>query len=111
MNFALEKTGLWRYVEGTAVAPPPLIAKKDDNEDQLKKIYAREEKIIKFQDNTHKAIAKIRKMCTDKVQKEFFSVRSLRELTSKELWNHLKTQYMLQNWASKWNTFGKLHEI
>ena len=91
MSFALEEARLWRHVEGTAVAPPPLVAKKDDNEDRLEKIYAREEKIVEFQDNARKAIAKIGKMCTDTVQKEFLSVKSLREWTPKELWNHLKT--------------------
>ena len=65
MSFALEKARLWRYIEETAVAPPPLVAKKDDNEDQLKKIYAWEEKIVEFQDNAHNAIAKIGKICTD----------------------------------------------
>ena len=50
-------------------------------------------------------------MCTETVQKEFLSVKVSREWTPKELWDHLKTRYTLQNWASKWNTLGKLHEI
>ena len=79
MSFALEEARLWRYIKGTAVASPPLVAKKDDNEDWLKKIYAWKEKIVKFQDNTRKAIAKIEKMCTNIVQKKFFSIKSLRE--------------------------------
>lgn len=27
------------------------------------------------------------------------------------MWDHLKTQYILQNWAFKWNTLGKLYKI
>ena len=77
----------------------------------MEKIFAREEKICEFQDNARKAVAKIGKMCTDTVQKEFLSVKASREWTPKELWSHLKTRYTLQNWASKWNTLGKLHEI
>ena len=77
----------------------------------MEKIFAREEKICEFQDNTRKAVAKIEKMCTDTVQKEFFSIKTLREWTPKKLWSHLKTQYTLQNWASKWNSLSKLHEI
>ena len=111
MSFALEEARLWRHVEGTAIAPPPLMPKGDDSEDRMERIYARDEKICEFQDNARKAIAKIGKMCTETVQKEFLSVKASREWTPKELWNHLKTRYTLQNWASKWNTLGKLHEI
>ncbi len=50
-------------------------------------------------------------MCTDTVQKEFLSVNALKEWTPKNLWKHLKTRYTLQNWASKWKTLRKLHEI
>lgn len=35
MSFALEEAGLWRHLEGTAVAtppPPPLEVMKDDSE-------------------------------------------------------------------------------
>ena len=67
MSFALEEARLWKYVEGTAVAPPLLKPKKDDSEDQMKKRYAREEKICKFQNNACKTVAKIGKMCTDTV--------------------------------------------
>ena len=67
MSFALEEARLWRHVERTAVAPPSLEAKPDDNEDRMERIYAREEKICEFQDNARKAIAKIGKMCTDTV--------------------------------------------
>ena len=111
MSFALEEARLWRHVEGTAIAPPPLMPKGDDSEDRMEKIYAREEKICEFEDNARKAIAKIGKMCTETVQKEFLSVKASRYWTPKDLWDHLKTRYTLQNWASKWNTLGKLHEI
>lgn len=111
MSFALEEARLWRHVEGTAVALPPLKAKEDESEDRMEKIYAREEKICEFQDNARKAVAKIGKMCTDTVQKEFLSVKASKDWTPMELWSHLKTRYTLQNWASKWSTLGKLHEI
>ena len=61
----------------------------------MKKIFAREEKIGECQDNSYKAVAKIRKISTDIVKKEFLSVNTSRELTSKELWSHLKIQYTL----------------
>ncbi len=101
MSFALEEARLWRHVEGTAVSPPPLKVKEDDSENRMEKIFAWEEKICKFQDNARKAVAKIGKRCTDKVQKEFLSVKASREWTPKKLWSHLKTRYTLQNWASK----------
>ena len=41
----------------------------------MEKIFAREEKICEFEDNARKAVAKIRKICTDTVQKEFFLVK------------------------------------
>ena len=102
---------LWRHVEGTAVSPPRLEPKKDDNEDRMEKIFTREEKICEFEDNARKAVAKIGKMCTDTVQKEFLSVKVSKEWTPQDLWKHLKSRYILQNWASKWNTLGKLHAI
>ena len=85
MSFTLEEARLWRHVEGTAVASLPLMAKADDSEDQMEKIYAREEKICEFQDNARKAIAKIEKMCTKTVQKEFLLVKASRDWTPKEL--------------------------
>ena len=111
MSFALKEARLWKHVQGTAVSLLPLKADRDDSEDQMEKIFVREKKICEFQDNARKAVAKIGKMYTDIVQKEFLFVKASREWTSKELWSHLKTRYTLQNWASKWNTLGKLHEI
>ena len=78
MSFPLEEARLWRHVEGTAVSPPPLKAKEDDSEDRMEKIFAREEKIYEFQDIARKAVAKIGKICTDTVQKEFLSVKASR---------------------------------
>ncbi len=77
----------------------------------MEKIYARDEKIREFQDNARKTVVKIRKMCTDTVQKEFLSVKASKEWIPKDLWERLKIRYTLQNWASKWNVLGKLHEI
>ena len=48
MSFAHEEARLWRYIEGTAVSPPPIMAKEDDSEDQMEKIFVREEKICEF---------------------------------------------------------------
>lgn len=64
ISFILEQAKLWRHVEKTAITPPPFIFKGDDNEDQMEKIYARDEKICECQNNAHKAIAKFGKMCT-----------------------------------------------
>ena len=58
----------------------------------MEKIFAQKEKIWEFRNNARKAIAKIRKMCTDTVKKKFLSVKTSREWTPKELWNHLKTR-------------------
>ena len=77
MSFAHEEARLWRHVERMAVAPSLFEAKTDDSEDWMEKIYTREEKIIEFQDNACKAIAKIEKVCIDTVQKEFLSVKAL----------------------------------
>ncbi len=77
----------------------------------MERIYPQEEKICEFQNNARKAGAKIGNMCTDTVQKELHSVKASMKWTPKELWSHLKTLYRLQNWTSKLNTLGKLHEI
>lgn len=48
-----------------AIILPPVKAKKDNNEDQIEKIYVWQKKIIKFEDYACKAIAKIGKRYTD----------------------------------------------
>ncbi len=85
MSFVLEKARLWRHVEGTAISPSPLETKKNDSDDRMEKIYARDEKICEFQDNARKAAAKIGKMCTDTVQNEFLSVKASKEWIPKDL--------------------------
>lgn len=45
----------------------------------MKKIFAREEKICKFEDNIRKTVSKIRKICTDTIQKKFFLVKAWKE--------------------------------
>lgn len=57
----------------------PFQTKEEDSKDPIKKIYAREEKICKFQNNDYKAIANIGKMCTDIVQNKFLSIKVLKE--------------------------------
>lgn len=60
-----------------AVAPPSLEAKIDNKKDRIEKIYTKKEKIIKFQNNACKAIAKIGKMYINTSQKIFFPVKTL----------------------------------
>lgn len=67
MSFGLEQAQLWRHVEKMAIAPSTFKAKKDNREDWMEKIYAQEEKIVKFEDNIQKIIAKIGKIYTDTV--------------------------------------------
>lgn len=63
MRFALEKTKLWRYIEGMAISPLVFEVKKDNDKDWMEKTYTQQEKIVEFEDNTCKTIAKIRKIC------------------------------------------------
>ncbi len=67
ISFTLEEARLWRHIERTAIAPPLFMPKGDVREDGMEKIYTREEKICKFEDNARKTIAKIGKMCTETV--------------------------------------------
>ena len=57
----------------------------------MKKIYIWDEKIIKFQINACKEIAKIGKMCSDTIQKEFYLIKTLNKWTFKDLWDYSKT--------------------
>ena len=57
----------------------------------MEKISTRDEKICEFEDNARKAIAKIGKMYTETVQKEFLSVKASMDWTPKNLWDYLKT--------------------
>lgn len=93
MRFVFEQAKLWKYVEETGVASPLFETKQDNNEDQIEKIYAREKKIIEFQDIACKAIAKMGKMYTDNIQKKFLLIKVLSKWTSKNLWDHLESQY------------------
>lgn len=67
MSFALEKVKLWRHIKRTAISTPTFIPKVDDSKEQMERIYAWNKKICEFQDNTCKAIAKIRKICNKTV--------------------------------------------
>ncbi len=59
--------------------------KKNDGENRMKKIFPYKEKICELQNHDRKAIAKIRKMCTDKVQKQFIYIKALKKWTPKKL--------------------------
>ncbi len=37
ISFGLDEARLWRHLEGTDVSSPPLKAKEDDSEDQMRK--------------------------------------------------------------------------
>ncbi len=63
MSFALEEARLWGHVEETGIQLPPLEAKKNDNNDQMEKIY---------------------------LEKEFLSVKVSKEWISQNHWEHLK---------------------
>lgn len=76
MSFALEEAKLWKHVKRMANASPTLNVKANDIKDWIEKIYAWKEKICEFEDNAHKAIAKIGKMCIETIQKEFFSIKA-----------------------------------
>ena len=111
MSFALEEAKLWDHVLGTAVPPPLLHPKPDDNEERTERIYQRYLKFKEFSDDARCTVAKMGCICTETVQKEFLALKSLTTWNPKDLWEHLKTRYTLQNWASKWSTLGKLHSI
>lgn len=57
----------------------------------MENIFAKEKKICEFEDNTWKVVAKIRKMYTHIIQKEFLSLKASKEWTSQDLWKYLKT--------------------
>ncbi len=78
-NFALGEARLWKHLEETAIAIPALMPKGNDSKDRMERFYACYGKIYEFEDNARKAIAKIGKMCTETVQKEFLSVKASRE--------------------------------
>lgn len=67
MSFALGEVKFCRNKERRAICPLLRKGKTDNNDDQIKKIYAREEKIRKFQNNTHKIILKIGQIFIDNV--------------------------------------------
>ncbi len=52
---------------------------KNNDEDRKERIYQRWEKIRDFDLDVQKTAAKISRMCTDKVQKEFLSVKTSTE--------------------------------
>ena len=111
MAFALEEAKLWDHVVGTASPPPALVPKENDTEERSERIYQRTLKIKDHTDDVRRTVAKIGRMCTETVQKEFLTLKPLTAWIPKDLWDHLKTRYTLQNWTSKWSTLGKLHSI
>ena len=111
MTFALQDAKLWDHIMGSARRPPELKETSDDDEDRKERIYQRWEKIRDFDLDVRKTAAKISRMCTDTVQKEFLAVKTSVEWDPKELWDWLKRRYTLQNFASKWSALDKLHGI
>ena len=111
MSFALEEAKLWDHVFGTAISPLVLQLNPDNSEEQAERVYQQFLKVKEFSDDACRTVAKIGRMCTKTVQKELLALNSLTIWTPKKLWDHLQTQYTFQNWASKWNSLGKLHSI
>ena len=77
MSFALEEAKLWDHVLGTAIPPPTLVATTNDDEERAERIYQRSLKIKYFNDDSRRTVAKIGRMCTETVQKEFLSKNTL----------------------------------
>lgn len=111
MTFALQDAKLWDHIMGSAKRPPELKETSDDDEDRKERIYQRWKKVRDFDLDVRKTAAKISRMCTDTVQKEFLAVKTSTEWDPKELWDWLKKRYTLQNFASKCNALDKLHAI
>ena len=101
----------YHNVLGTTVSPPFLHPKPDNNKERIERIYQQYLKFKEFSDNARRTVAKMERMYTETVQKEFLALKLLTTWNPKDLWEHLKTQYASQNWASKWNTLSKLHSI
>ena len=68
---------------GSARRPLELKEIKNNDEDRKERIYQRWEKIRDFDLDVQKTAAKISRMCTDKVQKEFLSVKPQPNRTQK----------------------------
>ena len=79
MTFALQDAKLWDHIMGSARRPPELKETKDDDEDRKKRIYQWWKKIRDFDLYVRKTAAKISKMYTDTVQKEFLVVKTSTE--------------------------------
>ncbi len=96
---------------GSARRLPELKETSDDDEDRKERIYLLWDKIQDFDLGVRKTAAKISRICTEIVQKEFLAVKTSTEWNPKELWDWLKKRYTLQNFASKWNALDKLYAI
>ena len=70
---------------GSARRPPELKEIEDDDEDRKERIYQRWEKIRDFDLDARKTAAKISRMCTNTVKKEFLAGKSSAEWDLKEL--------------------------
>ena len=70
---------------GSARRPPELKETKDEDEDRKECIYQRWKKIQGFDLDVRKTAAKISRMCTDIVQKEFLAVKTSTKLDIREL--------------------------
>ena len=64
---------------GICKRPLELKETSDDDEDKKKRIYLRWKKIQDFDLDIRKTAAKISRMSTDKVQKEFLALKTLTE--------------------------------
>ena len=80
---------------GSARRLPELKEVSEDDEDMKERIYIRWEKIRDFDLDVHKTAAKILRMCTDTVQKEFLALNTSTEWNPKKLSVWLKKFYTL----------------
>ncbi len=79
MTFALQDAKLWDHIMGSERRLSELKETKDDDGDRKERIYQRWEKIRNFNLDVRKTAAKISRMCTDTVQKEFLAVKTSTE--------------------------------
>ncbi len=73
MTFALQKAKLSKHILRTDMQQPELKPRTDDDEDGPEPIWQKSEKIRDFDQDIQKATAKISKMYSSTVQKEFLS--------------------------------------
>jgi hypothetical protein len=101
MTFALKKTELWEIVSNVKKTFTLNSMMIDSIEKKLKKDVIADYHIL-----DEKTVDKIDKMCTNNVQKKFFSLKT--KWTFRDLWKHFKKRYSSTKWSFKWTAFNSL---